>query len=179
MRSDGEPFRHGIKARHRSPRLSALGKQRSRKPGCWGAASGQGTTALSCSKTQPSGRRETVGPVRSSRKVPRKPGSKRRPRPRPERMSRFYSILLRAAFPELQGPRLNDAALFVYGSGVRPGSGSPHNPRGKSRGSPGRERSLVRRAGQRGLAKRGHGGRFGARLSAGGRESGGLVYARR
>lgn len=115
MRSDGEPFRHGIKARHRSPRLSALGKQRSRKPGCWGAASGQGTTALSCSKTRPPRRRETAGPVQSSPKVPRKPGPKRRTQPQPERKSRLYAILFCAPVPEFKALVKGDGGLVVYG----------------------------------------------------------------
>ena len=78
-----------------------LPKQTSRKPDCGGAAPGQRITAVSYSKTRLPRRRETVGPVRRSRKLPRKPGSKRRTRPRPERISRFYAILLCAPFPDL------------------------------------------------------------------------------
>jgi len=127
-----------IKARHRTSWLSVLAKRTSRKPGCGGAAPGQGITALSCSKTQPPRRRETVGPVQSSRKVPRKPGSKGRTRPRPERMSRLYAILLRAPVPEfLTGPRTR------AGFALRPGWFRPSRRRDGNVGDSGVERGVA------------------------------------
>ena len=98
------------------PPFSGMAKRTSRTSGFGGAASGQGITALSCCKTRPPQRRETLGTGQSSQKVPRKPGSKRRTRPRPERMSRLFAILFCAPFPELlTGPRKR------VGFALRPG----------------------------------------------------------